>query len=319
MIFLYIALGVAVLFFAILLGCFIATFFSVRSAHSDPYHIPKGEQYDKYAPIIKAEIKEFLAVPYEDVYVTSYDGKKLHARYYSSGRKNCPVSIFMHGYRANYIRDALGAQKMMNGRGIDVIVCEQRGHGQSEGNTITFGVKESRDCISWINYALERNGKDAEIILMGLSMGAATVLTALGRDDLPKNVKAAIADCPYSTPEDIIRSVLKTMLLPGRLTYKIIRLSARIFGRFDPESVSAKDALSKTDVPVLLIHGTADSLVPYEMSVINRSVCKSPCTLFTVEGAEHGMSYHLDKQGYLEHINKMCDLLDGALTRNSEN
>lgn len=318
MVFVYIALAAALIAAALLTYCFIRVFFSVRSAHADPFEIPKGEQYREYKDDIELMVNKILAVPYEDVYIKSYDGKVLHGRYYPSGRENGPTGIFFHGYRANYIRDGMGAQEMMNNRGINALLCEARGHGESEGHTITFGVRESRDVVSWVNFALERNGKDSEVMLMGLSMGAATVLSSLAREDMPHNVKSVLADCPYSTPKDILRSVVKSMRLPPDITYGFIRLSARIFGGFDPEEASAFNGVENANAHVFLVHGTKDTLVPYEMSQRLKERCKSPCKLLTVEGAEHGMSFHIDKEGYIALVNEAADVLDTSIPLKKE-
>ncbi len=62
--------------------------------------------------------------------------------------------------------------------GHNVLMIEERAHLESEGHTITFGIKERYDALDWIRYALQRFGEDTRIILVGISMGAATVLMA---------------------------------------------------------------------------------------------------------------------------------------------
>ena len=77
------------------------------------------------------------------------------------------------------------------------MMIDQRAHGKSEGRTMTFGVFERFDVLSWIDYTVERVGKKTRIVLAGISMGAATVLMASNLN-LPPNVKGIMADCPYS-------------------------------------------------------------------------------------------------------------------------
>ena len=129
-------------------------------------------------------------------------------------------------------------------------------------------------------------------------MGASTVMMATGLK-LPDNVKGVIADCGYSAPKDILQAVIKMMKLPVRLAYPIVRLSAKIYGKFDLESASATEALAKSKVPILLIHGEADELVPCEMSRTNYEACNAEKELFTVPGAGHGMSYLTNVEDYM--------------------
>ena len=98
--------------------------------------------------------------------------------------------------------------------GYDVLLPDQRCHGKSEGKYICFGTKEKFDCRDWAVKLTERLGDEAKIVLMGVSMGSSTVTFALGTD-LPKSVKACIADCGFTSPKDIFTHVLKR-------NYKII-------------------------------------------------------------------------------------------------
>ena len=137
------------------------------------------------------------------------------------------------------------------------------------------------------------------MILIGLSMGASTVLMASGLN-LPENVKGIIADCGYSTPKDILSEVIKKMHLPVAPVYFLIRLSGRIFGGFDVEGASAREALQSCEVPVLFIHGEADDFVPCQMSKDNFDACKGEKELFLVPSAGHGMSYMTDTEEYVK-------------------
>ena len=132
--------------------------------------------------------------------------------------------------------------------------------------------------------------------LDGISMGAATVLMA-SEFDLPASVRGIIADCGYTSPRDILCKVIRQCHLPVTPVYFLVRLGARVFGRFDPEAASAARALEKCRVPVLFIHGEADDFVPCDMSRENYAHCAAPKTLITVPGADHGFSYLVDMDG----------------------
>ena len=145
-------------------------------------------------------------VPYEQVYITSFDGTKLAARYYHLS-DSAALQIQFHGYRSTAVRDFSGGFQLAQKMGRNLLVVDQRASGKSEGTTICFGIKEKYDCLEWIKYALERFG-DIPIMLTGVSMGGATVLMA-SELDLPENVKCIVSDCPYTSPYEIIAREFK--------------------------------------------------------------------------------------------------------------
>lgn len=179
----------------------------------------------------------------------------------------------------------------------NALVVDQRAHGASEGNAITFGLQERYDCLSWVEYARERFGERTPIFITGVSMGAATVLMASDLP-LPKNVAGILADCPYSSPRAIIRKVCGDMHLPPRLMYPFICLGARLFGRFQLTSFGAVDAVKEAKVPILLVHGGQDHFVPGDMSREILENCVGAAELVIFPEAGHAMSYLMDPERY---------------------
>ena len=139
-------------------------------------------------------------------------------------------------------------------------------------------------------------------------MGAATVLMA-SELSLPENVRGIIADCPYSSPEAIIRKVCRDWTRPES-SFFWVRLGARLLGGFDPLACSAVEAVQHTDIPILLIHGEADRFVPCDMSREIYAACKGKKMLLTVPDAGHGISYMVDTEAYrnvVEQFIRMCE------------
>jgi fermentation-respiration switch protein FrsA (DUF1100 family) len=130
-------------------------------------------------------------------------------------------------------------------------------------------------------------------------MGGATVLMASDLD-LPSNVIGIWADCPYSSPKDIILKVVKDMRLPARLLWPFIYLGARIFGGFNISATSAKKALKNVKIPTFIIHGESDKLVPVEMSEKLANVNKELIRLEVFENAGHGLSFIVNTEYYLK-------------------
>ena len=144
---------------------------------------------------------------------------------------------------------------------------------------------------------MERFGPNVTIFLAGVSMGAATVLMA-SELPLPENVAGIIADCPYTSPEAIIGKVCRDKKIPPSLGMPLLRLGARAYGRFGLRAASALEAVRHTDIPILLIHGEADSFVPCGMSRELHNACAGPAWLLTVPGAGHGLSYIVNTGAY---------------------
>lgn len=83
--------------------------------------------------------------------------------------------------------------------GYNVLIPDNRAHGDSQGEMIGYGWLDRRDYIGWLNQILENNGQKSDIVMYGMSMGAATVLSTSGENDLPNQVKAIIADSSYTS------------------------------------------------------------------------------------------------------------------------
>ncbi len=269
----------------------------------DTYSTPEGKAYAPYREQMVAWIKALRAMPSEAVSIQSFDGLALRGRYYEY-TPGAPIELMIHGYRSTPERDLCGGVQRCFQLKRNVLLIHQRGCGESDGNVITFGILEHRDCLQWVGYLVDRFGPDVQIILTGISMGAATVMMA-GGTDLPPQVKGIIADCGYTSPKEIIQKVVRDMKLPPKLAYPFIKLGARLFGRFDLEAFSPLEAMKNCRVPVFFIHGEADGFVPCEMSIANANACAAPHKLFTVPGAGHGLAYMLDREGYHRAIAEM--------------
>ena len=219
-----------------------------------------------------------------------------------------------HGYNSSPIHDFSASVSINPEDGHNLLLVYQRAHGRSSGRTLSFGHFEKYDVLSWVNYVISREGADTEILLAGISMGATTVILASALD-LPKNVKCAIADCPYSSAKEIIMLTSKRMGFPPKLVYPFVRLGAMLFGRFDPDGVSAEDAAANLKIPVMLMHGEDDKFVPKYMSDKIFKASNGLMEYHTFKGADHGMSALADTERYYA----LCyEFTDRYVKRNTE-
>lgn len=287
----------AAVIFLVAYFCYRQAFFSDRKRVIDGFSMPPGKEYQKYYPLMKKWYDQTRAIPHEDVYITSFDGLKLHAKYYEYA-PGATVEIMFHGYKGNADSDLCGGIKRCFEIGRSILLVDQRASGRSEGKVISFGINERMDCQSWANYAAQRFGSAVNLILTGISMGAATVIMA-SELPMPKSVIGVIADCSYSSPEEIIKKTISEMRLPPKLAFPFVKLGAKIFGRFNLMQASPIKAVKNSKLPIIFFHGSADDFVPCCMSERLYAECVSPKRLVIVEGAGHGLSFPVDMKEYL--------------------
>jgi len=301
---LWILVGIiAVLAIAVMLIsyiCFRLAFYVPRrpDVPSDIIEIPEGEIYEQFRECMENWVREARAMPHEDVTITSFDGLTLRGKYYEYA-PGAPIELMLHGYRGSAERDLSGGVQRCFKLGRSALIVDQRCSALSEGNVISFGVNEHRDCLSWIDYMLRRFGPKVKIILTGISMGASTVLMVADKQ-LPTNVIGILADCGFTSAKDIIKKVIRQMGLPTEAAYFFVKLGAKLYGRFDLEETQPVEVLENCAVPVIFFHGESDDFVPCEMSRTNYEVCTAKKMLVTIPGAGHGLSYLKEPETYLD-------------------
>ena len=223
---------------------------------------------------------------YSDKYIESYDKLQLHS--YVVSQNSNKWAIVVHGYG--------GSGKLMSDKskyfydmGYNVLITDLRGHGKSEGDYIGMGWKDRLDIISWINFIIKEN-PNAEIVLHGTSMGAATVLMTSG-ENLPSNVKAIVADCAYTSAWDEFSYQLETYLkVPSSYILNVTNMVTKLKAGYSLKEASALECVKKATVPILFIHGDKDKFVPYSMMDKLYDATISPKEKLTIEGGEHANS-----------------------------
>lgn len=267
---------------------------------TEEYPIPEGKIYEPWRDKMVGWMKETRTLPYQAFSITSFDGLTLRAKYYEQA-PGAPIELMFHGYRGYAERDLCGGVQRCFALGHNAFIVDQRASGDSEGNVISFGVNECKDCYAWLDLMISQFGPDVKILLTGISMGASTVLNAAG-GSLPHNVIGILADCGFSSPKAIIKKVIRDMKLPADLAYPFVRLGARLFGRFNIDEITSAEAMRRCDVPVLFFYGEDDAYVPWEMSRINYEACSSRKKLVLIPGAGHGLCYPVAPKLYIQEM-----------------
>lgn len=262
---------------------------------------------DRIRELHKKKIEEFNLLPYEDVEVSAFDNASLRGRFFPvEGSSN--IIIVFHGYRSRVESDGSIVTKYCLDHGFNVLAVHQRGHGLSGGKVMSFGVLERFDCRTWADFAVQRLGSDTKILLMGVSMGASTVMSA-SELNIP-NVKGIFADCGFSSPRGMFEVIISDMHFPVDFTYFFIRNSARILGGFDTEASSALKALPNSGTPITIIHGECDKFVPCSMAKDCFNAAKAEKKkLIIIPNATHAVSYFYDTKKYETALQDMLDLV----------
>ena len=236
---------------------------------------------------------------WETVSIRSEDALTLRGTVLSAEGNARGVVLLFHGYHSSCRRDASVQAKALHEAGYHLLLVSQRAHGDSEGHYICFGAKEKHDAALWCHFAEERFPA-LPLVLMGISMGGATVLFA-AEEKLPDSVSAIVADCPFTSPFEIIKRTLwhKHKLPPIPLIYFMNAWSSCLAG-FSYRSVSVDHTLRRNQRPVLLIHGTHDTYVPASMSDQIAKNHHEHLQYLQVEGAKHCQAVYTAPELYFK-------------------
>lgn len=247
--------------------------------------------------------------PEEDHYTTSFDGLKLHAYVYPVVEQPKKFVIGVHGYRS-YARPEAGPYfEFYKDHGYTMLLPDDRAHAPSEGDYIGFGVLDQKDILKWIDYIIDNYGEDVEILLHGVSMGAATVVGVSG-EDLPVQVKGIISDCGFTSAHDILEYQLaESMHLPANyLLPKIEKIAIKKAG-FNFSDDAPIEKVKNAKVPMLFVHGANDTMVPSFMLDQLYDACGSTNKRkMLVEGAAHGESIAFKPEKYHQNIIELFGL-----------
>ncbi|MBR4420450.1 MAG: alpha/beta hydrolase [Clostridia bacterium] len=280
------------LFLLYLIVCFIATahLFKLTFKRNEKAATQRNPIYNKYKDLLEEGEKYFFSLSPEEITLTSFDNLKLFAYFYNNPQAKGTV-IFMHGYHGNPVKDFGPVLKLFKELGFSILLPYQRAHGKSEGDYLTFGVKECNDCLKWAKYIANRF-PNLPISLHGISMGGATVAMTATLPDLPKEVKLIANDCGFTSPDKIVAAVRNSMKIPRFPFHYFARFLAKTRAKFSLLENDASECYAKNPLPSLFIHGEKDGFVPYYMGKENyeKSISVDK-VLVSVKDADHGLSY----------------------------
>ncbi len=222
---------------------------------------------------------------YKDTYMISDDGLCLHGIIIDNNSDNWAVLV--HGYDSE-ATGMLGFAQNYFEKGFSVFLPDCRGFGSSGGNETSMGHFEKRDLVKWIETLSKKTGAK-NIILHGISMGAATVMLTAA-EDLPDNVRAAVEDCGYTSVKEEYEYQMPHIahLPPYPLLWAVDIITRIKCGWSILKDADCISAVKHTGIPICFIHGEEDKFVPYRMHKSLYDACTSKDKeMLTVKGADH--------------------------------
>jgi fermentation-respiration switch protein FrsA (DUF1100 family) len=237
-----------------------------------------------------------------DTFIVNAEGKRLHAYYIGAATPTPATAVIVHGYTDNAIRMMMIGYLYNHDLHYNVLLPELQYHGQSEGQSIQMGWKDRFDVMQWMNVANNLFGPHTQMVVHGISMGAATVMMLSGDPQQPF-VKCFVEDCGYTSVWDEFSNELKSMfyLPPFPLLYTTSWLCEQKYG-WDFKEASSLRQVAQCHLPMFFIHGDKDTYVPTWMVYSLYEAKPKPKELWVVPGAIHAMSYKENKQEYTEKV-----------------
>ena len=258
----------------------------------------KNTHYHPFQEQMKKDILQARELPCEKVTIKAQDGVSLVARYYD--RSSSKTIMFVHGYQTNAFNNFSTALIDFLNQGYNVLLIDQRAHGDSGGKFTTLGCKEKNDLQLWIDY-IDKKEEVKSIIIYGISMGATTVGYAAENIKTSK-VKGLIMEAGFTCfYEELDSSLGRIFMRQAALNY--VYLTSKSVLKIDIKK-SIEPSLKNNEIPVLFLHGDSDEEVPIEFTERCYDACASEKETFIVKGAGHTLCYIVGGQSVKEKINE---------------
>lgn len=255
----------------------------------------------RHYPIAKEGRRWLKNMPYINIYIKSFDGLRLYGALLENQSFENRIVICVHGFTGSGKKDFACLARAYYENGYNVLLIDNRAHGNSEGKYVGFGVLDRIDVRNWVKYIINRFGSDVQIFLHGISMGGAAVL--MSSSIMPKNVRGIIADCGFTSVYEIFEYVLKRDYhLPKFPIIYLTNIMSRLRAGYGYKDIDTSAEIARSNIPILFIHGENDEFVPLWMTMKNYSHCRADKELFIVKDSEHAESHYIDKKGYEKRV-----------------
>lgn len=246
-----------------------------------------------------------------DTTITDSQGLRLHALYAAAPAPTGRTAIIVHGYTDCAVRMLMIGYLYNHDLGCNILLPDLHYHGASEGRAIRMGWLDRLDVLRWMEVADGIFGGNTQMVVHGISMGAATTMMAAGEPQKPY-VKCFVEDCGYTSVWDEFSNELKTSFrLPAfPLLYTASWLCDLKYG-WNFREASALMQVAKCELPMLFIHGGADDYVPTWMVYPLCEAKPGHKELWVVPGAAHAFSYRDNREEYTRRVGEFVGKYTG--------
>ena len=211
--------------------------------------------------------------------------------------------LLLHGY-TGWKEEMYQFACWYHGQGYSVLVPDLRCQGESEGDFIGMGWTDHYDCALWIDHILEQC-PEADIVLHGQSMGAATALIMAGDPAVSGHIKAVVSDSAYTEAYEMFGDkITEWFHLPAGPFVDSACVMLRLRGGYNLKDASPLRAVAASGIPTLFIHGDQDRMIDVGMSYELYEAAACEKELFIVEGAGHAQAQDKDPGEYYGKIKK---------------
>ncbi len=234
---------------------------------------------------------------HEKIAVETQDGYTLIAETFPAEEESHVWILVLHGY-TGWKEEMYPFAYWYHEQGYQILVPDLRCQGESEGDFIGMGWTDHFDCVLWVNYILSRDA-DARIVIHGQSMGASTALMMAGDERTSNKITAVISDCAYTDAYSMFGDkITEWFYLPPFPIVDTAGFVLRMRGGYNLKDASAIDAVVKSRIPTLFIHGSEDDMISVQMSQDLYDAAGGPKELLIVEGAGHAQAQDKDPEAY---------------------
>ncbi len=238
--------------------------------------------------------KEIKSLPYKEITISSDEGLALYAKYYDRGSDT--TAVLVHGMHGSPLDDMVFHFEYFYNKGFNILLPDQRAHGKSEGQYITYGAMERSDVTKWCSLVANERGKEHKIILCGISLGASSALLAAALSSMPP-LYAVIADCGYSDMmEEFRRTIRRRTHLPPLFVEPMLWSMCCKKAGFNPLCVNIPSVMHEVKAPVLFIHGEKDGLVFNSDTDKNAAACRTYHEVIKIPDARHALAFAIGQK-----------------------
>ena len=238
----------------------------------------------------------------KDTFIITDDHIRLHAFYASSPDSTSRTAVIVHGYTDNAIRMMMIGYMYNHDLRYNILLPDLRYAGWSEGSHIQMGWNDRTDVLRWMDIANNIFGGNTQMVIHGISMGAATTMMVSGEKQ-KEYVKCFVEDCGYTSVKEQFAKELKEQFgLPSFPILNIASYLCQLKYGWNFDIASAENQVRKCKLPMLFIHGDADDYVPTWMVHKVYTAKPAPKELWVVPNATHAMSYRDNKTEYTNRV-----------------